>query len=151
MQLDKCLSQPLLTVIAVDRESDVFSSGNQRRRKWLVCPELEEPLCGRFGRTLGLEITNECERTVDRSTRSVLQHIVTFPEHMYCPTPVSTFCQSLTSCISKRSSALARPPTSFRLIISVTSRELLRARAQLKFFLPHFIRRSLGVNSLQWT
>jgi hypothetical protein len=49
MQLDKCLSQPLLTVIAVDRESDVLSSGNQsrpRRRKWLVCPELEgAPLC----------------------------------------------------------------------------------------------------------
>lgn len=47
-QQDKCLSQPLLTVIAVDRESDVLSSGNQshpRRRKWLVCPELGEPFC----------------------------------------------------------------------------------------------------------
>ena len=30
-QQDKCLSQPLLTVIAVDQESDVLSSGNQSR------------------------------------------------------------------------------------------------------------------------
>ena len=52
-QQDKCLSQPLLTVIAVDRESDVLSSGYQsrpRRRKWLVCPELGKPfLCSGYG------------------------------------------------------------------------------------------------------
>ena len=44
-QRNKCLSQPLLTVIAVDRESDVLFSGNQSRprRKWLVCSELGEP------------------------------------------------------------------------------------------------------------
>jgi hypothetical protein len=83
-QQDKCLSQPLLTVIAVDRESDVTSSENQsraKRRKWLVCPELGVPFCvvGMESREIRLDFS---EHSVDRFTTSVVARI--FPLQLFC-------------------------------------------------------------------